>query len=119
MIKKFTLLALATAFCSTAAVAQTEQTAKTSSGILKDFVTDLVLNGNNVILKFEQEDSKTYSLLTTGIDLKYDEQLAVKDIEAERRQEPAGIYDLQGRRVEASQLKKGIYIVNGKKQVVK
>ena len=118
-----TALCLA-ALTATAASAQTEQTVKTNTGTIKDFVTNIVLNGNNVVLKFEQQPSMTYDMLKTGIDLKYDESLDVKDLQVDRTQQSSAVYDLQGRRLQTSPdgmqlLKKGIYIINGKKRVVR
>ena len=75
------------------------------------------------MLKFEDESAKTYELLQTGIDLKYDETLAVSEVRQEQRPNDNQVYDLQGRIVgsigQLDALPKGVYIVNGKKRVVR
>lgn len=115
-----TAVCLATlAALATTAAAQTEQTVKVGTSTLSGFVTDVVLNGNNVVLKMENQGAKTYSLLSTHIDLKYDET-GISTVEAERPTAPE-IYDLQGRRVhtDVDALPRGIYIVDGKKRIVR
>lgn len=126
--KTMQLLAFAALLsAATTAYAQTEQTVKTSVTAPKDYVTDIVLNGNKVILKLEQSEAITVNLLSTSIALTYKDPLttSISDVEEERageaEPETEQVYDLQGRRVaEASgSLKKGIYIVNGKKRIVR
>ena len=115
-------LACATALAGVATVAsaQTEQTVTVGTGTLSGFVTDVVLNGNNAVLKLAEQGSTTCALLATGITLKYDET-AIRDIEAERPTGSARVYDLQGRCVgtDPEALPRGIYIVDGKKRVVR
>ena len=64
-----------------------------------------------------------YVLALTGIDLKYDETLAVSEVRQEQRPNDNQVYDLQGRIVgsigQLDALPKGVYIVNGKKRVVR
>jgi hypothetical protein len=49
-----------------------------------------------------------------------EETLGVSDLRQYRSQSgSAEIYDLQGRKIENSQLQKGIYIINGRKVMVK
>ncbi len=114
---------LALALIATTAKAQTTETVKANNAKVSKFVTDIVLNGNNVVLKFEDESAKTYELLKTGIDLKYDETLAVSEVRQEQRPNDNQVYDLQGRIVgsigQLDALPKGVYIVNGKKRVVR
>ncbi len=47
------------------------------------------------------------------------EETGIKEVRAAVNDGTAEVYDLQGRRMNAATLKKGIYIVNGKKTVVK
>lgn len=110
------------ALVATTATAQTEQSIRANNQTVKNFATELVLNGNNVVLKYENQASATYDMLKTSIELKYDAALAVRSVgqlESQRNE----VYDLKGRKVgtidELPVLRKGIYIVNGKKIVVK
>ena len=60
--------------------------------------------------------------LTNNDDYSPETPSAVEAVEYDNTQRPAGIYDLQGRKVSdsgSSQLPKGIYIIDGKKVVIK
>jgi hypothetical protein len=57
--------------------------------------------------------------LTNNSDYSPETPSAVEAVEYDNAQRPTGIYDLQGRRVQGNQLPKGIYIIDGKKVVIK
>lgn len=77
--------------------------------------------GNNTSVTFTAAGTRyIYSIdVTTG---DKDEETAISEVKA---QSPAvkaaqqGVYDLTGRRIAATQLKAGIYIINGKKTLIK
>ena len=69
-------------------------------------------NGNGTIVV---EDM----YLTNNSDYSPETPSAVEAVEYENAQRPTGIFDLQGRRVQGNQLPKGIYIIDGKKVVIK
>ena len=77
--------------------------------------------GNNTSVTFTAAGTRyIYSIdVTTG---DKDEETAISEVKA---QSPAvkaaqqGVYDLTGRRISATQLKAGLYIINGKKTLIK
>ena len=68
-------------------------------------------NAQSFIMSFDGE--------TTGIVEMRNEKGEMRNVNEEMRNDAAECYDLQGRRIESSKLNKGIYIVNGKKVVIK
>ena len=79
---------------------------------------DASANAQSFIMSFDDE--------TTEISEMRNEKGEMRNVNEEMRNDAAGCYDLQGRRIEtskfkaqSSKLKKGIYIVKGKKVVIK
>ena len=68
-------------------------------------------NAQSFIMSFDGE--------TTGIVEMRNEKGEMRNVNEEMRNDAAECYDLQGRRIETSKLNKGIYIVNGRKVVIK
>ena len=66
---------------------------------------------------FDMADSETTDIRVKGI--VYSERQRVGDGTSGMEFAAAAVYDLQGRRVADSSLKKGLYIVNGKKYIIK
>ena len=68
-------------------------------------------NAQSFIMSFDDE--------TTDIVEMRNEELEMRNVNEEMRNDAAGCYDLQGRRIESSKLNKGVYIVSGRKVVIK
>mgnify|MGYP007069915636 CR=1 FL=1 len=80
--------------------------------------------GNNSSVTFSAAGSRyihSIEVTTADKDEDTDKTTGVSEVKAQTPVKAAmqGIYDLTGRRISASQLKPGLYIVNGKKVVVK
>ena len=98
------------------------------TGDVKDI---LFLGANNELLNPSSEGQyikgfRAYFQLTSGVEVKSfqlnfdDETTGIQTIEnSQRTIDNEGTYDLSGRRIEGRPAQKGIYIVNGKKVVVR
>ncbi len=102
--------------------ADTQQTAIVNGSPLEKFVEKLTFNGDQVTLFFDDALSQTADLSLVSIDLVY----GTSGINGIQNNEANGvkdgrIYSVSGQFVGTSKdkLKKGIYIVNGKKFIVK
>lgn len=85
-------------------------------------VTRITFNGDNVIISFTDGTSSTYDMEAVTIDFSNVTSIGER-IEMSKKMGLEGkqVYDLKGRRAGKSvaNLKKGIYIVDGKKVIIK
>ena len=89
------------------------------------FEFDIAQTGNYV-LAFYTDATKNADFVVGRLLLKLTESQTsgIEDVRGKKEETKSGVYDLQGRRVKEfgirnSELKKGLYIVNGKKVVIK
>ncbi|MBR5687503.1 MAG: hypothetical protein IKX36_06050 [Prevotella sp.] len=82
----------------------------------KGTTNEMVVNGS-----FESDDLSKWSVISWGGQSMKIEEIAASGIEDIRIEMPTNgvIYDLSGRRVDAANAHKGIYIINGKKVIKK
>lgn len=102
------------------AFADTEQTVTVNGATIGKFVTQLTFSGDNVTLTFDDSSTQTVDMSLVNISLTYGtsgiESVQVADKEADGK-----VYSVSGQYVgnTTKGLQKGIYIVNGKKVVIK
>lgn len=101
--------------------AETEQSVVINGYAIDKFVNNLTFNGNNVTLHFEDNTSQTEDMALVNISFNYG---STTDISFENNHENTKltkVYNLNGQYIGNSTngLGKGIYIVNGKKTVIK
>lgn len=119
-MKKAYLLLLA-GMLSTAVFAGNKQTVKIDGQLIEKTVSEITFDGDNVVLQYSDNTSDiggdmslvtlSFTYQTTGIS-------QVEDIKKALR---GKVYNLQGQYVGSSLqgLSKGVYIINGKKVIIK
>lgn len=123
MKKKALFAFLLAALSGGSAYADTEQTVTVNGSPIEGLVTELTFSGDNVIMKLADNTSVTEDMSLVKIDLAYnDTPTGIDGIDAESgRGDVKRVYTISGQYVGTSTdgLPAGLYIVNGKKQVIK
>ena len=87
------------------------------------FVTELTFSGDNVIMKFDDASSVTEDMSLVSIDLVYNDDIGtgITEVETSDADKLKRVYTISGQYVGTSTegLPAGVYIVNGKKQIIK
>ncbi len=104
------------------AMADTEQTVTVNGEAIDGFITELTFNGDQVTMKFEDGSTQTDDMSLVSIALTYSEtSTGITEIETDDQSTVKRVYTISGQYVGTSTegLPQGIYIVNGKKTIVK
>ena len=104
------------------AVADTEQTVTVNGEAIDGFITELTFNGDQVTMKFEDGSTRIEDMSLVSIALTYSEtSTGITEIETDDQSTVKRVYTISGQYVGTSTegLPQGIYIVNGKKTIVK
>lgn len=101
--------------------AETEQTVIINGTEIDKFVSDLTFNGNNVTLQFDDNTSQTEDMSKVSISLSYENATGITNITSMDNSGKSKVYNLNGQYMgkDANALNKGVYIINGKKTVIK
>ena len=101
--------------------AETEQTVIINGTEIDKFVSNLTFNGNNVTLQFDDNTSQTEDMSKVSISLSYENTTGITNITSMDNSGKSRIYNLNGQYMgkDANALNKGVYIINGKKTVIK
>lgn len=118
-MKKAYLLLLA-GMLSTAVFAGSKQTVKIDGLLIEKTVSEITFDGDNVVLQYADNtsDIRDMSLVTLSFTYQTTGISQVEDIKKALR---GKVYNLQGQYVGSSLqgLSKGVYIINGKKVIIK
>lgn len=104
------------------AMADTEQTVTVNGEAIDGFITELTFNGDQVTMKFEDGSTQIDDMSLVSIALTYSEtSTGITEIETDDQSTVKRMYTISGQYVGTSTegLPQGIYIVNGKKTIVK
>ena len=106
------------------AYADTEQTVYVNGSPISGFVTELTFSGDDVLMQLDGAAPMTEDMSLVSIDLAYsndDTPAGITEVGAEGTDVVKRVYTLSGQYVGTSTegLPAGLYIVNGKKQVIK
>lgn len=104
------------------AMADTEQTVTVNGEAIDGFITELTFNGDQVTMKFEDGSTQTDDMSLVSIALTYSKtSTGITEIETDDQSTVKRVYTISGQYVGTSTegLPQGIYIVNGKKTIVK
>ena len=87
-------------------------------------VSEIRIDGNNAVLTFTDGTTMTADMRFVTLTMNYDEATGISLTPAPSLKGEGSVYDLQGRQIvngklSNGQLPKGVYIVNGKKVVIK
>ena len=101
--------------------AETEQTVIINGTEIDKFVSNLTFNGNNVTLQFDDNTSQTEDMSKVSISLSYENTTEITNIKSMDNSGKSKVYNLNGQYMgkDANALNKGVYIINGKKTVIK
>jgi hypothetical protein len=122
MNRKLCLLAFV-AMLAVAAWADNKQTVTVNGTTQSQAVKRITFNGDEIILVFADNTQQTVEMTAVKIDFVYDnvENSVFYQMETPKVKEQTGVYNLNGQSVSGTRekLPKGIYIVDGRKGVVK
>ena len=122
MNRKLCLLAFV-AMLAVAAWADNNQTVTVNGTTQSQAVKRITFNGDEISLVFADNTQQTVDMTAVKIDFVYDnvENSVFYQMETPKVKEQTGVYNLNGQSVSGTRekLPKGIYIVDGRKGVVK
>ena len=122
MNRKLCLLAFV-AMLAVAAWGDNKQTVTVNGTMQSQAVKRITFNGDEIVLVFADNTQQTVEMTAVKIDFVYDnvENSVFYQMETQKVKEQTGIYNLNGQSVNDTRekLPKGIYIVDGRKEVVK
>lgn len=119
-MKKTYLLLLAGMFASVV-FANNKQTVKIDGNVSDKTVTEITFDGDNVTLCYADNSSETKDMSLVSFSFSYDSTTGINKIEEVKKSLQGKVFNLNGQLVGNSLegLSKGIYIVNGKKVIIK
>ena len=119
-MKKTYLLLLAGMFASVV-FANNKQTVKIDGNVSDKIVTEITFDGDNVTLNYADNSSETKDMSLVSLSFSYDSTTEINKIEEVKKSLQGKVFNLNGQLVGNSLegLSKGIYIVNGKKVIIK
>ena len=119
-MKKTYLLLLAGMFASVV-FANNKQTVKIDGNVTDKTVTEITFDGDNVTLSYADKSSETKDMSLVSLSFSYDSTTGINKIEEVKKSLKGKVFNLNGQLVGNSLegLSKGIYIVNGKKVIIK
>lgn len=99
--------------------ANNKQTVKIDGVVSDKTVTEITFDGDNVTLSYADNSSETKDM--SLVSLSYDSTTGINKIEEVKKSLQGKVFNLNGQLVGNSLegLSKGIYIVNGKKVIIK
>lgn len=101
--------------------ANNKQTVKIDGNVSDKTVTEITFDGDNVTLCYADNSSETKDMSLVSFSFSYDSTTGINKIEEVKKSLQGKVFNLNGQLVGNSLegLSKGIYIVNGKKVIIK
>ena len=118
-MKKAYLLLLA-GMLSTAVFAGSKQTVKIDGQLIEKTVSEITFDGDNVVLQYADNTSDIEDMSLVTLSFTY-QTTGISQVENIKKALRGKVYNLQGQYVGSSLqgLSKGVYIINGKKVIIK
>ena len=118
-MKKAYLLLLA-GMLSTAVFAGSKQTVKIHGQVIEKTVSEITFDGDNVVLQYADNTSDIGDMSLVTLSFTY-QTTGISQVEDIKKALRGKVYNLQGQYVGSSLqgLSKGVYIINGKKVIIK
>lgn len=118
-MKKAYLLLLA-GMLSTAVFAGSKQTVKIDGQVIEKTVSEITFDGDNVVLQYADNTSDQADMSLVALSFTY-QTTGISQVEDIKKALQGKVYNLQGQYVGKSPkgLSKGVYIINGKKVIIK
>lgn len=118
-MKKAYLLLLA-GMLSTAVFAGNKQTVTIEGQVIEKTISEITFDGDNVVLHYADNTSATEDMSRVTLSFSYT-TTGISQVEGIKKALQGKVYNLQGQCVGSSLqgLSKGVYIINGKKVIIK
>ena len=118
-MKKAYLLLLA-GMLSTAVFAGNKQTVTIDGQVIEKAISEITFDGDNVVLHYADNTSATEDMSLVTLSFSYS-TTGISQVEGIKKALQGKVYNLQGQCVGSSLqgLSKGVYIINGKKVIIK
>jgi hypothetical protein len=118
-MKKAYLLLLA-GMLSTAVFAGSKQTVKIDGQLIEKTISEITFDGDNVVLHYADNTSDQADMSLVTLSFTY-QTTGISQVEGIKKALQGKVYNLQGQFVGSSLqgLSKGVYIINGKKVIIK
>lgn len=118
-MKKAYLLLLA-GMLSTAVFADSKQTVKIEGKVIEKTISEITFDGDNVVLQYADNTSDQADMSLVTLSFSYT-TTGISQVEGIKKALQGKVYNLQGQFVGSSLqgLSKGVYIINGKKVIIK
>lgn len=118
-MKKAYLLLLA-GMLSTAVFAGSKQTVKIDGQLIEKTISEITFDGDNVVLHYADNTSDPADMSLVTLSFSYT-TTGISQVEGIKKALQGKVYNLQGQFVGSSLqgLSKGVYIINGKKVIIK
>lgn len=118
-MKKAYLLLLA-GMLSTAVFANSKQTVKIDGQVIEKTISEITFDGDNVVLHYADNSSDQADMSLVTLSFSYT-TTGISQVEGIKKALQGKVYNLQGQYVGSSLqgLSKGVYIINGKKVIIK
>ena len=118
-MKKAYLLLLA-GMLSTAVFAGSKQTVKIDGQVIEKTVSEITFDGDNVVLQYADNTSEQADMSLVTLSFTY-QTTGISQVEDIKKALRGKVYNLQGQYVGSSLqgLSKGVYMINGKKVIIK
>lgn len=119
-MNKFYFLLLA-GLLSVNAFAENKQTVMIDGQAVGKTVKEITFDGDNVILSYSDNTSDTKDMSLVSLAFTYDGTTGIDQVETSEKALQGKVFNLNGQYVGTSTegLAKGVYIVNGKKVIIK
>ena len=118
---KKTYLVLLACMLSTVAYADNKQTVKIDGNVIDKVVTEITFEGDDVVLNYADNTSETKDMSLVTLSFSYSTTTGISQVEGIKQALQGKVYNLQGQCVGSSLqgLSKGVYMINGKKVIIK
>ncbi len=103
------------------AVADNKQTLTINGSTVDKVVTQITFEGDNAVLTYSDNSTQSADMELVSLAFEYDGSSGISAVEAKEQAVTGKVYNLNGQMVGTTTagLSKGVYIVDGKKMIIK
>ncbi len=103
------------------AMADNKQTLTIDGNVVNKVVTQITFDGDNAVLTYSDNSTQSADMELVALAFEYGEGTGIAAVETAEKTVDGKVYNLNGQMVGTSTagLSKGVYIVDGKKMIIK